>query len=132
MRQTKLFIVNAHYMVTEGIRSLLKDETGIEWMGHASNAASCLAFLQQQLPDVILMDINLRDMSGIGLCKAVKEKYPSVIVIGLISFNQSSQAEKRINNGVSGYVLKNATREELMQVIHTVLKKENPEDACRS
>lgn len=120
--QTKLFIVDDHYMVIEGIQSLLKDEQGIDWMGHATNAASCLAFLQKQLPDVILMDINLPDMSGIELCKAVKEKYPSVFVIGLSTFNQYSLIEKMMDNGASGYVLKNATREELMEAIHAVLK----------
>lgn len=120
--QTKLFIVDDHYMVIEGIQSLLKDEQGIDWMGHATNATSCLAFLQKQLPDVILMDINLPDVSGIELCKAVKEKYPSVFVIGLSTFNQYSLIEKMINNGASGYVLKNATREELMEAIHAVLK----------
>ena len=62
---TKIFIVDDHYMIVEGIRSLLQYQKGIEWMGHAMNAASCLAFLQQELPDVILMDINLPDMSGI-------------------------------------------------------------------
>ena len=58
---TKVFIVDDHYMVIEGIRSLLQNEKNIEWMGHAMTAASCLAFLHQQQPDVILMDINLPD-----------------------------------------------------------------------
>lgn len=119
---TKLFIVDDHYMVIEGIHSLLKEEQGIEWMGHATNAASCLAFLKTQLPEVVLMDINLPDMSGIELCKEVKEKYPSVFVIGLSTFNQYSLIEKMMDNGASGYVLKNATREELMEAINAALK----------
>ena len=77
---TKVFIVDDHYMVIEGIRSLLQNEKGIEWTGHATNAASCLSFLQHQLPDVILMDISMPDKSGIDLCKEVKEKYPSVFI----------------------------------------------------
>lgn len=80
---TKVFIVDDHYMVIEGIRSLLQNEKDIEWAGHAMNAASCLSFLQNQLPDVILMDISMPDKSGIDLCKEVKEKYPSVFIIGL-------------------------------------------------
>jgi YesN/AraC family two-component response regulator len=63
----KVFIVDDHYMVIEGIHSLLQNEKSIEWSGHATNAVSCLAFLQQQQPDVILMDINLPDKSGIDL-----------------------------------------------------------------
>lgn len=118
----KVFIVDDHYMVIEGIRSLLQNETNIEWMGHATNAASCLAFLQHQLPDVILMDINLPDKSGIDLCKEVKEKYPAIFILGLSTFNQQSFIEKMIGSGASGYVIKNATQQELMEAIHTVVK----------
>lgn len=120
--KVKVFIVDDHYMVIEGIRSLLQNETSIEWTGHASNAASCHAFLQQQLPDIILMDINLPDKSGIDLCREVREKYPSVFIIGLSTFNQQSFIQKMLHNGASGYVLKNATQEELLEAIATVAK----------
>ena len=119
---TRVFIVDDHYMVIEGIRSLLQDEKDIEWIGHASNAASCLAFLQKQQPDVILMDINLPDKSGIDLCKEVIGNYPSVFLIGLSTFNQQSFIQKMMDNGASGYVLKNATQSEIMEAIHTVMK----------
>lgn len=109
-------------MVIEGIRSLLQNEQGIEWMGHASNADSCLAFLKEHQPDVILMDINMPGMSGIDLCKLVKEKYVSVNVIGLSTFNQHSFISKMMENGASGYVLKNATQSELMEAIGEVAK----------
>lgn len=91
-------------------------------MGHATNGASCLSFLQNQLPDIILMDISMPDKSGIDLCKEVKEKYPSVFVIGLSTFNQQSFIQKMMDNGASGYVLKNATQEELMEAIEIVAK----------
>jgi DNA-binding NarL/FixJ family response regulator len=117
---TSVFIVDDHYMVIEGIRSLLQSEKAIEWMGYAMNAASCLAYLQQKQPDVLLMDINLPDKSGIELCQEVKEKYPSVFIIGLSTFNQQSFVQKMMDNGASGYVLKNATQAELMEGITTV------------
>lgn len=109
-------------MVIEGIHSLLQNESDIELVGHAMNAASCLAYLEQHLPDIILMDISLPDKNGIDLCKEVKEKYPSVFVIGLSTFNQQSFIQKMMGNGASGYVLKNATQEELMLAIETVAK----------
>lgn len=118
--KTSVFIVDDHYMVIEGIRSLLQNEKGIEWMGHAMTASSCLAFLQQQQPDIILMDIGIPDMSGIDLCKVVKDKYPSVFIIGLSTFNQQSFIEKMMENGASGYVLKNATQDELIEAITAV------------
>jgi DNA-binding NarL/FixJ family response regulator len=100
---------------------LLQFQKGIEWMGHAMNAASCLAFLQQEQPDVILMDINLPDMSGIDLCKEVKSRYKDIHIVGLSSYNQQSFIQKMLDNGASGYVLKNATREELVDAIGTVI-----------
>jgi DNA-binding NarL/FixJ family response regulator len=113
----KVFIVDDHYMIIEGIRSLLQEENEIEWTGHATNADSCLAFLFHQQPDVILMDINMPGKSGIELCKEVKEKYPSVFVIALSTFNQQSFIQKMMENGASGYVLKNATQNELLEAI---------------
>lgn len=118
----KVFITDDHYMVIEGIRSILQNEQEIEWIGHASNADSCLAYLQQHQPDVILMDINMPGMNGIDLCKIVKEKYPNIFVVGLSTFNQQSFIHKMMDNGASGYVLKNATQQELMEAITTVAK----------
>jgi DNA-binding NarL/FixJ family response regulator len=118
---TSVFIVDDHYMVVEGIRSLLHDEKDIDWMGHASNAESCLAFLQTRQPDVILMDINLPDQNGIDLCKEVKSRFPGIFIIGLSTFNQQSFIQKIMDNGASGYVLKNATQSELMEAITEVV-----------
>jgi len=119
---TKVFIVDDHFMVIEGIRSLIQNDSNIEWMGHATHANSCLSFLQNQLPDVILMDVSMPDMNGIDLCALVKQKYPSVFIIGLSTFNQQSFIQKMMENGASGYVLKNATKVELLEAISVVGK----------
>lgn len=121
-QKIKVFIVDDHYMVIEGIRSLLQGESNIDWLGHASNADSCISFLKQQLPDVILMDINMPGKNGIELCKEVKEKYNSVFVLGLSTFNQQSFIQKMLDSGASGYVLKNVSQPELMEAIVTVAK----------
>jgi DNA-binding NarL/FixJ family response regulator len=67
------------------------------------------------------MDINLPDKSGIDLCKEVKTKYPAIHIVGLSSFSQQSFIQKMLDNGASGYVLKNATREELLEAIEAVM-----------
>ena len=119
-----IFIVDDHYLVIEGIRSLLHDEKNIDWMGHATNAASCLDFLKHEQPDIILMDVSLPDRSGTELCKEVKQLYPAVLVLGLSTFNQQVIIRNMMDNGASGYVLKNATKEELLEAISLVLKGE--------
>jgi DNA-binding NarL/FixJ family response regulator len=121
--KTKIFIVDDHSMVIEGIKSMLQNEPHMEWTGHANDAASCLSFLQLHVPDVILMDINLPDKSGIDLCKQVILKYSSVKVIGLSSFNQLSFISKMLENGASGYLLKNASKSEILEAIDTVMKR---------
>lgn len=118
----RVFIVDDHYLVIEGIRSMLRNEPGIEWVGHAMNAESCLAFLKQNVPEVILMDINLPGMNGMDLCRQVKETYPSVFILGLSTFNQQAFIQKMMDNGASGYLLKNASREELIEGISAVIK----------
>jgi DNA-binding NarL/FixJ family response regulator len=109
-------------MVIEGIRTLLQDQKDIVLMGHASNADSCLSFIQNAAPDVILMDISMPGKNGIDLCKEVRERYPSVFVIGLSTFNQFTYVDDMLRNGASGYLLKNATKQEITEAIHTVAK----------
>jgi hypothetical protein len=122
MNPVKVFIVDDHYMVIEGIRTLLQDQKDIVLMGHASNAESCLSFIQNAAPDVILMDISMPGKNGIDLCKEVRERYPSVFVIGLSTFNQFTYVDDMLRNGASGYLLKNATKQEITEAIHTVAK----------
>lgn len=117
---TKLFIVDDHYLVIEGIRSMLQNEKNMEWMGHAMNAASCMAFLKHQQPDILFMDINLPDKSGVDLCKEVSEQFPAVRIIGLSTFNQQPVIRDMIDNGAMGYVLKNASKQEILHAITTV------------
>jgi DNA-binding NarL/FixJ family response regulator len=81
-----------------------------------------LSFLNHHQPDVILMDISLPDTSGIDLCLAVKKKFPNIMILGLSTFNQQSFIEKMMNNGASGYALKNANKEELLEAIFTITK----------
>ncbi len=117
---TQIFIVDDHFMVIEGIRSLLRAESGIECMGHAMDGASCMAFLEENQPDIILMDINLPDTSGIDLCKIVKKQYPAIAVLALSTYSQMPVVRNMLANGASGYLLKNVSKEEILDAIAIV------------
>lgn len=119
-----VFIVDDHFMVIEGIRSILQDEANINWLGHAMNASSCLFFLDKYQPDVILMDISMPDESGIELCKKVKKRYPKTKILGLSTYNQQSIIKDMLNSGASGYLLKNASKDELLEAIEVVMNGE--------
>ena len=116
----RVFIVDDHPVVIEGIHSLLQNEKGIEWAGQAMNAASCLGFFVNNTADVILMDISMPGMDGIELCALMKETYPGIFILGLSTFNQGLYIKKMMENGASGYILKNSSKEELLKAIHTV------------
>ena len=116
----RVFIVDDHYIVVEGLRSLFNNEKDIEVVGYAMNAESCLHFLALNATDVILMDINMPGKNGIQLCKEVKEKYPSVMVLALSTYNQDSYIRQMMENGASGYILKNTDKEELTEAIHSI------------
>jgi DNA-binding NarL/FixJ family response regulator len=116
----RVFITDDHPVVIEGIHSLLQNEKDIEWAGQAMNAQSCLGFFVSNTADVVLMDINMPGMDGMELCAALKEKYPGIMILGLSTFNQGLYIKKMMENGASGYILKNSSKEELIQAIHAV------------
>lgn len=118
----KVYIVDDHAVVIEGIYSLLQKEPGIEVVGYANNAANCLQYFTSHTADVILMDINLPDMNGVDLCKTVKKNYPGIMVLALSTFHQGTYVRKMIENGASGYLLKNSGRHEIIEAIEIVTK----------
>ena len=112
-----VFIVDDHPVVIEGIQSLLQNERGIEWAGHAMNAASCLGYFVNNTADVLLMDISMPGMDGVELCAVMKEKYPGIMILGLSTFNQGLYIKKMVENGASGYILKNTSPARLLEFI---------------
>jgi len=118
----RVFITDDHPLVLEGLRSLLSNEKEIELAGYAVNGQSCIDYFTNNSADVILMDIGLPDMSGIDLCETIKAKHPEVMVLALSSYNEGHYINAMMEKGASGYVIKNADKEELLQAIYEVNK----------
>jgi DNA-binding NarL/FixJ family response regulator len=116
----KVYIVEDHMVVIEGIYSLLQNEKAIEMCGYATNADNCLRYFINHTADVILMDISLPDMNGVDLCKLIKKNYPGIMVLALTSFNQGTYVRKMMESGASGYLLKNAGKQEIIEGIKIV------------
>lgn len=117
-----VYIVDDHAVVVEGIYSLLQNQKGIEMSGYANNAANCLEFFVTHTTDVILMDISLPDMNGVDLCRMIKKNYPGIMVLALSTFNQGTYIRKMMESGASGYLLKNAGRQEIVEAIQEAAK----------
>ena len=118
----KVFIVDDHNVVIEGLYALLQNEKDIFITGSCSSAAACISIFEHQQADVVLIDINLPDMDGVELCKIIKATHKSTMVLMLSTYNQGIYMNKAMENGASGYLLKNATRQELIDGIKTVSK----------
>jgi len=115
-----ILIVDDHPIVAEGIRKLIQDSNAANVVGVAGTGKACMDFLRWEKPDVILLDINLPDISGIDLCKMIKEKFASSKILALTTFNERSCIVSMMKSGADGYVLKNSETEEIIEAITEV------------
>ena len=118
---TKIILVEDHTMVTEGVRAFIAQESDLTCLATCGTGENLLQVLPARQPDIILMDVNLPDTTGIELCKKVKEKYPAILVIALSINNQPGIIRKMMESGASGYVLKDAGKHEIIEAIRSVL-----------
>ncbi|MCK6616661.1 MAG: response regulator transcription factor [Cyclobacteriaceae bacterium] len=116
----RIFIVDDHPMVIEGMRSMLQQVPGVQVCGYAMNAASCLGYFINNQADMVLLDINLPDQSGIEVCNLLLKKNPALKIIALTNFDQLTYLQNMRDAGAKGYLLKNASLEELEKAIGQV------------
>lgn len=116
----KILIVDDHPLVLEGLKSLLADTEGVRVVGTASNAIDAIAFLKNNEVDIAFLDINLPDISGIDLCKKVKDQFPEVKTLALSTFNERAYVSRMIQNGASGYLIKSSGKEDILEAIQQV------------
>lgn len=114
----KVFIIDDHPMVIEGIRQMLQNADNLQIVGSATDGYAALEALKSNPADVALVDINLPDLDGIELCKKLQERFPKIKILGLSTFKERSFITRMIDAGASGYLLKNANGEELSDAIH--------------
>lgn len=117
----RIFIVDDHPMVLEGFKALLQTEN-ITIVGTAKNAFEAMDFIKKNKIDIAFLDINLPDISGIELCKKIKTEFPEIQCLALSTFNDRTYVSKMIENGASGYLLKNSSKEEILKAIEEVSK----------
>ncbi|MEP6464675.1 MAG: response regulator transcription factor [Parafilimonas sp.] len=117
----RLIIIDDHPLVHEGLQHILQQHADIEVLASCITATEALTFLQEQFADLILLDINLPDINGIDLCKTIKKLYPHIKILALSNHNERLMITKILQNGASGYILKNASSKELIQAIKDVM-----------
>lgn len=121
---SKILIVDDHPLIAKSLSDIISDSGVGELVAVAVNAKQCLDFVATKHFDLVLLDINLPDGNGLDICKSIKEKYPQIKVLAITSYNEYSIIRKMLENGASGYILKNSMPEEVVEGIETVLKGE--------
>lgn len=116
----QILIADDHEVFRDGIASIIEDIADIEVIAQAENGRVVLDILQSKQPDVILMDISMGDAGGIDTTILLKKKFPKIQVLVLSMHEETDYIIKMIDAGASGYLLKDAGSEEVIQAIRAV------------
>lgn len=113
-------IVDDHNVVREGIKQLLEIDGDIKVIGEARDGIECLQMLEEIIPDVLLLDINMPNMNGLQVLDNIKKSDIKVKVLILTIHNEVEYLIKAVNIGVDGYVLKDSDSSDLKKAICAV------------
>ena len=116
----RVLLVDDHKMLREGIKQLLEYDSEICVVSQASNAKECIDVLADTSVDVVVLDINLPDMSGLSLLKDIRKQYKGVKFLMLTVHNEVEYLMEAVDSNADGYMLKDSDSDELIKAIKTV------------
>lgn len=125
----KLIICDDQEVVCQGLKAILSTSDNLEVSGIANNGVEALELLESDPVDVVLMDLKMPVMNGIHATKAIKEKYPDIKVLVLTTYDADAWLFDAIRNGADGYLLKDTSREALVQAIEEIVGGNTPVDS---
>ena len=122
MNKIKLLVADDHAILRDGIVSLLQGEAAFTVAGTAANGYEVMNLIMKNDYDVCLLDINMPGLDGMETAKLIKEKKPEIKIIMLTTYNDREIISELVHIGVSGYLLKNSDKQELVEAVHKVMK----------
>ncbi len=117
-----VLVADDHAVVREGIRTYLQLENHIRLVGEAGNGRDAIELALQLRPDVVIMDLQMPEMDGIAATRALRERLPDTRVIVLTSFLDDDHVLPAIRAGATGYLLKDASAQELSRAIEAAAR----------
>ncbi|HEY0070391.1 MAG TPA: response regulator transcription factor, partial [Chloroflexia bacterium] len=120
----RVMLVDDHAVVRQGLKAFLATEEGIQVVGEASNGKEAVALAAQLHPDVVLMDLVMPELDGIGATEAIKQSSPHIDVIAMTSFIEDEKVFGAMRAGATGYVLKDADPDEVVHAIRSAVAGE--------
>lgn len=130
----RVFVVDDHPVVRKGLEYIIKQEPKLEICGEAESGQEALKLIQKTNPDIVILDLSLKDMSGLDLLKELKKIKPELPILILSMHDESVYAERVIRAGAMGYLNKENGFDQLVLAIGTILKGEvytSPDVAAR-
>lgn len=124
MNTYKIMIVDDHYVVREGLKLILETGEQFQVIAEAENGKQAVQMLEKQLPDIILMDLNMPVMGGLEAMQILKDRNCEVPVIILTTYNEDELMIKGLALGAKGYLLKDTSRESLFRSIESAVRGE--------
>ncbi|MBL8063054.1 MAG: response regulator transcription factor [Anaerolineales bacterium] len=120
----RVMITDDHLIVREGLRLILETADDIEVVGEAIDGANCLELIPAFKPDVILMDLQMPRMDGITTIGHLRKDFPEIAIVILTTYNEDDLMIRGLQSGARGYLLKDSSRESLLDTIHAAAKGE--------
>lgn len=124
VNKIKVFLVDDHQIMLDGIKALLKNDKQIEIIGEFTRGSQVIEKLAQISPDIIITDIHMPEMNGIELTNIVRKNYPAVKILALSMSGEEGMITEMVDAGISGYVIKNTGKEELRGALLKIMKGE--------
>ncbi|WP_309675495.1 response regulator transcription factor [Pseudomonas sp.] len=116
----RVALVDDHALVRDGIKALLAVMAPLEVVGEAESGADAIEMVGRCQPDLLLVDISLRDMNGLELTRVLRRQYPSLKVLVLSMYDNNEYVSESVRAGASGYVLKNSPSREIIAAIEAI------------
>lgn len=116
----RVALVDDHALVRDGIKALLAVMAPLEVVGEAESGAEAIEMVGRCQPDLLLVDISLRDMNGLELTRLLRSQYPSLKVLVLSMYDNNEYVSESVRAGASGYVLKNSPSREIIAAIEAI------------
>jgi len=116
----RLLLVDDHPLVRDGLRARLQAVPGFEVVGEAGNAAEAEARMAELAPQLVLMDVGMKDVNGIELTARLLERAPGLQVLMLSMYDNPEYVQRALQAGARGYVLKDAPASEIVAAIEAV------------
>lgn len=118
----RTLIADDHFLVREGLSTLLVPRNGMQVVGEASTGREAVELARSLKPDVILLDMMMPDLDGLEAIKLIKEENPQARILVLTSFGENEKLSAAIQAGALGYLLKDTTPDDLFHAIQSVYR----------